>query len=105
MIFEIIVVVLGVLAILKSFVMLRKRKITLALAFFWMFIWITAIVVVCVPFFNSIILDLIGRDVSLILFLNILLLYYICLVLYNKINKNKEEITKLVREIALNKKK
>ena len=105
MIVEILITVIGLLAIFKSLVMLRKRKLTLALSIFWIVLWVIAIVVINVPQLNTAILEWIGRDVSLILFLNILLLYYISLMLYVKINKNKEEITKLVREIALREKK
>ena len=105
MIVEILITVIGLLAIFKSLVMLRKRKITLALSLFWIFLWLLAIIAVNVPQFNRAIIDWLGRDASLILFLNILALYYISLMLYVKINKNKEEITKLVREIALREKK
>ncbi|RLE44990.1 hypothetical protein DRJ22_05195 [Candidatus Woesearchaeota archaeon] len=105
MILEIFVTVIGVLAILKSLVMLRKKKITVALSVFWILLWLLAIVAVDVPQVNSVVLSLLGRDVSLLLFLNIIFLYYISLWLYLKINKNKEEITKLVREIALKEKK
>jgi len=105
MIVEILITIIGLLAIFKALFMLRKRKLTLALSLFWIVLWLVAIVVVNVPQFNSAILEWIGRDVSLILFLNILLLYYISLMLYVKINKNKEEITKLVREVALKEKK
>ena len=105
MILEIFVTVVGILAIFKSLVMLKKRKITVALSVFWILLWLLAIVAVDIPQVNSVVLSLLGRDVSLLLFLNIILLYYISLWLYLRINKNKEEITKLVREIALKEKK
>lgn len=101
MITEIIITIIGILAIFKSIFMLRKRKLTLALSLFWIVLWTLAIIAVNVPQFNRAIIELLGRDASMILFLNILILYYLSLILYIRINKNKEEITKLVREVAL----
>lgn len=101
MIVEIIITIIALLAICKSLIMLKKRKISIPLSLFWIVLWTTALFVVNVPQFNSVIIDWLGRDTSMILFINILFLYYINLLLYVKINKNKEEITKLVRASAL----
>ena len=105
MIVEIIITIVALLAIFKSLLMIRKRKISLPLALFWIVLWTTALFVVNIPQFNSSIIDWLGRDISMILFLNILFLYYLNLLLYVKITKNKEEITKLVRDSALSEKK
>lgn len=101
MILEIIITLISLSAIFKSIFMLKKRKLSLALALLWIFLWVVAIVVMNVPAFNELVVNWFGRDASMILFLNILILYYVCLLLYSRINKNKEEITKLVREVSL----
>ncbi len=101
MIAELIITIIGLLAIFKSLIMLRKRKITLALCLFWIVLWVTAVFAVNIPEVSSSITSFFGRDISMVLFFNILILYYFSLMLYLRTSKNQDKITRLVREIAL----
>ncbi len=101
MIAEILITIIALFAIFKSLIMLRKRKLTLFLCLFWIIFWLIAMISVNIPEISRAITVFFGRDISLILFINILLLYYFGLMLYLRISKNQDKITRLVREIAL----
>ena len=84
MIVEIIITIIGLFAIFRSLFMLRKRKISIFLCIFWIILWLTAIVSVAVPQVSSAITDFFGRDISMVLFFNILILYYFSLMIYGE---------------------
>ena len=92
-----------------SRVLLRtyKREITQSECFFWSTIWLAIIILALLPHASTFLANLTGlqRGADALLFGGILLLFYLTFRLYVKIEQNQQAITKLVREIALNKKK
>jgi hypothetical protein len=85
----------------------KDKKITIIELFFWLGIWGGLIVVVFFPGLTSYIAELvgIGRGIDVIIYTSIGLLFYMIFRLYVKLEDSEKEITRLVREIALMKKK
>ncbi len=73
---------------------------------FWGLLWTGVIVVALVPnityFFSN--LFGIGRGIDLAIYLSIILLFYLIFRMYVKVDKIEENVTKVVREIAIRKK-
>ncbi|HAH04098.1 MAG: hypothetical protein UV78_C0011G0003 [Parcubacteria group bacterium GW2011_GWA2_43_17] len=72
----------------------------------WLAIWLAAVVVFWLPQTTSYLAAFlgIGRGVDLAVYLAILLLFNLIFRLYLKIDKQQNEITKLVRHLALEEK-
>lgn len=85
----------------------KDKKISIAELFFWLGIWGGLIFVVFFPEFTSYIANLvgIGRGIDVIIYTSIGLLFYLIFRLYVKIEEVEQEITKLVREMAITRKK
>jgi len=93
----------GSRAILRA----KDKKISIGELFFWLAIWSGLIFVVFFPNMVSYFARLlgIGRGVDIIVYMSISLLFYMLFRLYVKLEELEREITKLVREHALNKRK
>jgi small membrane protein len=85
----------------------KDKKITLIELLFWLGVWGGLIVVVFFPGLTSYVADLvgIGRGIDVIIYTSIGLLFYMIFRLYVKFEESEREITRLVREIALMKKR
>ncbi len=85
----------------------RDKKISVGELFLWLAIWGGLIFVVFFPGITSYFAQLlgIGRGVDVIVYVSISLLFYLIFRLYVKLEETEREITKLVREHALNKRK
>ncbi len=85
----------------------KDKKITVFELFFWLCIWGGLIIVVFFPELTSYLADVvgIGRGIDVIIYTSIGLLFYMIFRLYVKFEENEREITQLVREIAIMKKK
>ena len=85
----------------------KDKKISLGELFFWLAIWGGLIFVVFFPDITSYFAGFlgIGRGVDVIVYMSISLLFYLIFRLYVKLEEAEREITMLVREHALNKRK
>lgn len=74
---------------------------------FWSVTWITLIAITILPGITQFFSDLfgIGRGVDFVVIVSIIVLFYLMFRLYVKIDSLENEITKVVRENALRKKK
>ena len=95
----------GIIVIIYGQLVLRviKDKTSLFKIFFWLFFWAGALVLIWLPP-NTI--DKIGqffgveKGLDLVVYISIIILFYIVLRIYNKVDKLQKDITKLVRELA-----
>lgn len=103
MIYQILGVIIGVFGIIISLFRFKERKTSLGMLFFWIIIWLIIIIVSLVPEFTSILANMlqIGRGLDLILILGLIGCYYLIFKIYTMIENLENEITKLVREIAI----
>lgn len=85
----------------------KDKKISLGELFFWLAIWGGLIFVVFFPESISKVARLvgIGRGIDVIVYTSIGLLFYLIFRIYVKLEDTEKEITRVVREIAINKKK
>ena len=102
-IIQILLILFALFAWSRAFLRLRSKTLTIGEFSFWSLIWIAVIVV---GLFPSIITDVstfvgIGRGVDLAVYMGIILLFYLLFRLYVKVDSQAQEITKLVREIAI----
>jgi len=104
---SIIMIVFALFAFAAVVFRTKKGDITKGEFLFWSIIWIGVIIVALIPSFASALADLfgIGRGVDVLIYVAILILFYLAFRIYVKIEKLEQEITALVRKLALSKKK
>jgi hypothetical protein len=100
---QVIVVVFALFAWSRAMLRLRDRKISLGEFFFWTAIWLMVIVTSLLPKTADVLADFFGisRPIDLAVYVSILLLLYLMFRLYVKNEQLQQELTKLVREIAV----
>ena len=94
-------------ALSRVFLRAKDKKLTTGELIFWVGVWTTLIVVVLFPFITSTIAMFLGisRGTDVVLYGSVGVLFYLIFRLYIKIEEAERDITKLVREKALEKKK
>ncbi|ABR56916.1 DUF2304 domain-containing protein [Methanococcus aeolicus] len=101
---QIIAIVLAVFALSRIILQVKNSNMTFDAALFWVFIWISILTSVIFPSMlgKLAILTGVGRGVDVIIYLSIMMLFYLLYRTYVKMENMEREITKLVREIAIN---
>ncbi len=91
---------------IKAIQKFKQKRMPLSEFIIWSSVWVGMIVVGFLPITVSFIAKWfgIGRGIDVAVYLSIIVLFYLVFVLFSKIDKQREEITRLVREIALKKK-
>lgn len=104
---HVVVLVFGVFAVSRAFLRWRETKITLGEFFFWCAIWIGAMVFAIFPGLLNLLSNRAGfrRGMDFLIALSIIVLFYLLFRVYVKIDETQQEITKIVRELAVRKKK
>ncbi len=101
--YEVIAIVLGLIAIIYSIIRFRDGKMSVGMLFLWILIWIIIIIISIYPNDTNYLASYtgIGRGLDFVLILGILLCFYLIFKMYNKIENIDEELTDLIREIAI----
>ncbi len=83
----------------------KTKKLPLKTAVFWFFVWFAVLLIVSVtPIIDALSRPVgVGRGIDLVVYIGIMILFYLVFQQNMKIDKLENEITKLVREIALKK--
>jgi hypothetical protein len=104
---QIFVVAFAIFAISRAVLRFKDRKISALSLGLWCAIWIAAIVVVIVPSTSFFFANLLGiqRGADFVVYVSIVVLFYLLFRLYVKIDSTEQNVTRLVREIAINKTK
>jgi hypothetical protein len=105
MIYQYIGVLIGIIGIIYTLLRFREGKMSLGMLIVWNAIWIIIIIISIFPKSTGEFASLtgIGRGLDLIFILGIIGCYYLIFKIYNMIENIEQEITHLVREIALQK--
>ncbi len=105
MLYQYIGIVIGIIGIIYTFIRFRDSKMSPGMLILWSIIWIVLIVLSIFPETTGYFANLtgIGRGLDVILILGLIGCYYLIFRIYNMIENIEEEITLLVREIALEK--
>jgi len=106
-IIHIIAVIFVTFAASRALLRAKDKKISIGELLFWLAVWSGLIIVVFFPGFISYIAQIvgIGRGIDVIIYTSIGLLFYLIFRLYVKLEEMDHNITKVVREISLQKKK
>ncbi|MBN1376941.1 DUF2304 family protein [Candidatus Woesearchaeota archaeon] len=106
-IIQVLVIIFAVYLIVKVIFNFKREKISLSEFIFWEILWILLIILAVFPRNFNTIAEKIGVSsiFNLIVYISIILLFFLIYKLYIKSEEQREEITKLVREITLKKKK
>ena len=104
-IYQIFGIIIGIIAIILSILRFRERKISISMLVLWIFIWIIIIGISINPELTNLFASVtgIGRGLDFILIIGLIGCYYLIFKMYTMIENMEKEITKLVREIALQK--
>lgn len=104
---QIVVLLFAVFAFSRALLRYKEGKITGKELFFWSIVWLAVIVVVVLPWTTTVLASMLGirRGVDLMVYLGVLVLFYLVFRVYVKLEQVEQEITKVVREVAIKKKK
>jgi hypothetical protein len=96
---------IGIIGIIITFLRFKDGKMSFNMLLVWSAIWVLLIIFSIYPAATSVLASItgIGRGLDLILILGLIGCYYLIFKIYNLIENIEEEITHLVREIALKK--
>jgi len=85
----------------------RDKKLKFRETIFWLSVWFVLIFVIFFPELTSNLAKIlgIGRGIDVIIYSSIGLLFYLIFRLYVKLEEAEQEITKVVREVALSEKR
>jgi len=100
---QIIVVAFAIFALSRAVLRFKDRKIS-ALSFsLWSILWVAAVVVILLPGTSFFFANILGiqRGADFVVYVSIITLFYLMFRLYVKINAVEKNITKLVREVAI----
>lgn len=103
-IFQILILIFIVFVIFKALKRLIKKEISVAFFILWLIFWL---LVAIIDFFPAIIARLadlvgVGRGVDLVIYTAICVLLYVVFRYNLRINKLEQNITDIVRKVALN---
>ena len=103
MMYQYIGVLIGIAGIIYTFIRFRESKMSPGMLVVWSVIWIILIALSIFPAGTMYFAGLtgIGRGLDVILILGLIGCYYLIFRIYSMIENIEEEITHLVREIAL----
>ncbi|MBU0535896.1 MAG: DUF2304 family protein [Nanoarchaeota archaeon] len=104
-IFQMIVLVFLIFVFTRVVFRFKDRQISILELLFWSALWISAGVLLFMPQITNPIARIlnIGRGIDVAVYLGIILLFYLVFRLYVKIDTINQDLTKIVREIAVNK--
>lgn len=95
--------IFAIIAILIVYLRLRDNRLSFASFLLWTLLWIFIVIFAINPEFSEIFAHLFGitRGLDFIIIVAIIGLLYLCFKLYSKIEKQQEDINKIVRELAI----
>ena len=104
---SIIVLVFSIFAISRAIARFKEGEMSIREFIFWSALWIVVVILSLVPDFASQISRVFGieRGADLAIYVGMILLFYLIFRLYVKIENVQHDLTKIVRELAKQKRK
>ena len=105
MLYQILVIIISIIAILLVFDRYHKKRTSLQTFVLWVVLWFLLAIFAIIPESSGFLADFIGlgRGLDLILIFGIIGAFYLIFRLYLKIEKLDQDITELVRKISMDK--
>ncbi|OGE03729.1 hypothetical protein A3B51_00630 [Candidatus Curtissbacteria bacterium RIFCSPLOWO2_01_FULL_41_18] len=102
---QIVLLIFILFALSRVMLRLREKILSTQVAFFWIIVWIAALVGILLPATTSKLAQFfgVGRGVDVIVYISLTLLFYLVFRIYVMIEDLRHEITEIVRHIALQK--
>src|SRR3989304_7237223 len=100
---QIVLLIFVIFAISRVILRLKEKLLSTQTAFFWILIWLAALVGILLPKTTTKIASFfgVGRGVDVIVYISLALLFYLVFRIYVMIEDLRHEITNLIRELAL----
>ncbi|ACV24578.1 DUF2304 domain-containing protein [Methanocaldococcus fervens] len=100
---QIIGILFALFALSRVVLQLKKRTMSTNEGLFWIFIWVSVIILLMFPEFTSYVANIlgVGRGVDAVIYISIVVLFYLIYRLYAKVDNLERQITHIVREIAI----
>lgn len=107
MILQIIIILFAIFAVSRSYLRFRNNSESFWEFVLWICIWVSIVIVVIVPEITAWPARIFGieRGIDVLVYFSIVFLFYSVYRIYAKIENIEQDLTKLTREIALDKKK
>ncbi|MBW2973136.1 DUF2304 family protein [Candidatus Woesearchaeota archaeon] len=106
-IISIILIIFALFAWSRAILNYKKKRLSINEFVFWTIVWFLVILVSLLPAIFSEFAELIGiqSGINLLIYVSIVLLFYLMYRLYVKTKQTHQELTKIVRNIAIQKRK
>ena len=100
---QVIVVAFAIFALSRAVLRFKDRKISPVSFALWSILWIGAIVVILLPGTSFFFANMLGiqRGADFVVYVSIIALFYLMFRLYVKIDNVEKNVTKVVREAAI----
>lgn len=102
-IIQILIIIFAAFVITRILLRLKDNKLTIGEFLLWIFLWGAVLLVAFVPSVSSLLARVlgIGRGVDLLIYLALLILFYMMFRMIIKLESVQQEITSIVRQVAL----
>ena len=101
--YQIAIVFIAIISIIYVYLRVRQNKTSPPSLFLWIFLWFLIFLFAFVPDVTGILASIFGitRGLDFVLICGIIFCLLLCIKLYSKIDDLEQNITKLVRELAI----
>lgn len=101
--YQIAIVIIALISIIYVYLRVRQNKTSPPSLFLWIILWFLIFLFAFVPDVTGILASLFGitRGLDFVLICGIIFCLLLCIKLYSKIDDLEQNITKLVRELAI----
>jgi len=105
MLYQVLVVFIAIVAVLLVFNRYNEKKTSFQTFILWLILWVLLAIFAIVPEPSNLLARFlgIGRGLDLMLIFGLIFVYYLVFRIYLKIEKINQDITELVRKIAIEK--
>jgi hypothetical protein len=101
--YQIIAIIVSIIVLILSILRFRDGKMSLGMLMAWIVIWLIIIIISIYPNDTNYLASYtgIGRGLDFVLIIGLILSFYLIFKMYNKIEVIEEELTDLIRELAI----
>ena len=104
---QILIILFALFAVVRTLRQFRAGRLSALWGAVWLLFWTVVVVLVFLPNTTQILADVlgVGRGADLVIYLALVVLFYLLFKLFVKIESVEQEISTLVRKIALDEKR
>lgn len=98
-----LLIIFAVFALSRAILRFKDNKLTIGEFIFWNFVWLGVILIGFFPVITQTMANFIGigRGIDVFVYAGIIILFYLVYRIYVKIEGMDQDLTKIVREVAL----